>query len=372
MHYYGTYALARAAGLRADAARVIATAAQYVDDSIGLPQAVVHPDGARFHIDATSHHPFSLKGLVQNNNLDDQQLVWVPFHFFPGGNGDTQSQRLMCVRNSDYAQAMVKHHLAHDKLECWLELMGITAHVYADTFAHYGFSGVSSRCNRVVPTSIKTENFNDPEDALGRFFRKFGAQNAYENFRNKISSAVGQGATMLASDATGALGHGAVATFPDQPYLRWSYDYEMPEHSGMKTMTRNNAEDYDAAAQALHGMFRNAANGDGGLYRDGPGLDFDAEVKPVIQRIIRTEAPTTDRIEVWKSHVRAGDFSKPGEEIPPYDPQEWQQSVLDLAKLPRPQDATTKSAYRFHRAAKIHRDYVLQELLPEEMGVYLI
>jgi len=32
MHYYGTYAMARAAGLKAAHAKVIAYAAQYVDD----------------------------------------------------------------------------------------------------------------------------------------------------------------------------------------------------------------------------------------------------------------------------------------------------------------------------------------------------
>jgi len=33
MHYYGVYAIARLAGLRPEAARMIATASQYVDDA---------------------------------------------------------------------------------------------------------------------------------------------------------------------------------------------------------------------------------------------------------------------------------------------------------------------------------------------------
>jgi len=33
MHYYGTYAMARAAGLKVKDAKVVAYAAQYVDDS---------------------------------------------------------------------------------------------------------------------------------------------------------------------------------------------------------------------------------------------------------------------------------------------------------------------------------------------------
>jgi hypothetical protein len=109
MHYYGTYALARAAGIGAGSARIIATAAQYVDDSIGSTDAIVHPDGARFRSESTAHHS-SIFDLRILNNLDDQQLVWVPFHFLPGGEGTTQSEKLMCVKNSRFAQAMVTHH----------------------------------------------------------------------------------------------------------------------------------------------------------------------------------------------------------------------------------------------------------------------
>ena len=34
MHYYGVYVLARLAGLKPDAAKIIATASQYVDEAV--------------------------------------------------------------------------------------------------------------------------------------------------------------------------------------------------------------------------------------------------------------------------------------------------------------------------------------------------
>ena len=34
MHYYATYAMARAAGIEPDDARIIATSAQFVDDNV--------------------------------------------------------------------------------------------------------------------------------------------------------------------------------------------------------------------------------------------------------------------------------------------------------------------------------------------------
>jgi hypothetical protein len=372
MHYYGTYALARAAGIRADAARVIATAAQFVDDAIGSKEAIVHPDGARFRSETTSHHPFSLAGVIQNNNLDDQQLVWVPFHFLPGGDGDTQSQKLICRKDSKFAREMVRHHLVESSKFYGLELMGITAHVYADTFAHYGFSGVSSRVNRVVAASIRPQNAPDGTGMLDRFLKKFGVQNAFDNFCIRVSSMVATKWTTLDPAATGALGHGAVATFPDQPYLRWSYDYEMPAYSGMPCMSRNNAQDYEEGAAALHRMFRDFAAHDERFYSDWAGLDFEKDLRLRVRQIFAVEKPSQDRSDIWKAAVTAGQFtSKPGETIPPYDPMAWQTEIEELRFLPSAQDATSVPSYRFSRAAAAHRDYVLMELLPK-MGVYII
>ena len=46
MHYYGTYAMARAGGLNSDAARIIATSAQFVDDNTAQSH-VGFRDGSR-------------------------------------------------------------------------------------------------------------------------------------------------------------------------------------------------------------------------------------------------------------------------------------------------------------------------------------
>jgi len=152
MHYYGTYAMARAAGIARDAAIIIATAAEYVDDCTDTAAKTVHPLGARFEHQRTAHHPTD---FAPNNNLDDQIRVWVPFHFVPGAEGKSFHELLVCRKDSSIAQAMVDHHLALANKPFALELIGLTAHVYADTFAHYGFSGISSPLNRVASNSIK-------------------------------------------------------------------------------------------------------------------------------------------------------------------------------------------------------------------------
>nr|VFK43375.1 MAG: hypothetical protein BECKSD772F_GA0070984_11451 [Candidatus Kentron sp. SD]VFK48846.1 MAG: hypothetical protein BECKSD772E_GA0070983_11451 [Candidatus Kentron sp. SD] len=53
MHFYGTYAMARSAGIPADKAKIIAYAAQYVDDSTAN-DSDVHKDGGMFETVATA------------------------------------------------------------------------------------------------------------------------------------------------------------------------------------------------------------------------------------------------------------------------------------------------------------------------------
>ena len=57
MHYYCTCAMARAAGLSPEDSRIIATAAQFVDDNAGK-DTITFRDGARLDVDATAHHVF--------------------------------------------------------------------------------------------------------------------------------------------------------------------------------------------------------------------------------------------------------------------------------------------------------------------------
>jgi hypothetical protein len=361
MHYYGTYALARAAGLSADVARRIATAAEFVDDSTDT-EVIVHPDGARFRGESTAHHPTD---LTPNNDRDDQLLVWVPFHFLPGADGDTQSKRLVCRKNSAVAKDMVRHHLDCCDKPYAVELMGITAHVYADTFAHYGFSGVSSRVNRVKSDSFNLENGDPLAGAFDRFIGKFGTQGGLlKNFRTRLVSEI-------AADVSGALGHGAVATFPDQPYLEWSYSYEMPADAGTDSVVeRQNANDFVEGAAALHEMFREFAKRMP-LFSDGHGLDFDTFC-PMVRAIVTKAVAREGRVAEWKKAIGEGKFSRDGAEtIADYNHTEWRKQTDQLGLLEKPEMVSGVPVHHFHHAAAMHRNYVLRELLPD-YGIYVI
>ena len=99
MHYYATYALARAAGIEPADARTIATSAQFVDDNIARSH-VDFRDGSRIDREATAHHPMDLS----NRDARDQRRVWVPFHFIPGNIGVSYTERLKCRMDSAIVQ----------------------------------------------------------------------------------------------------------------------------------------------------------------------------------------------------------------------------------------------------------------------------
>lgn len=367
MHYYGTYALARAAGIRADAARTIATAAEFVDDST-LTEVFVHPDGARFRGEATAHHPTDLPSI---NDLDDQQNVWVPFHFLPGGVGSSQSQRLICIKNSPVAREMVAHHLDLADRSYALTLMGVAAHVYADTFAHFGFSGVSSRVNRIDANTLEALN-GDPlsNPSLDAFFKKFGHQGGLlANFRASVSSFVGGQLSGVTGE--GALGHGAAATFPDQPYLEWRYEYELPQVVGRAAVERQNANDFEEAAVALYGMFREFASRRTIFGDTKSRVDFD-DVRDTVRELVKLAGPRDRRIAAWQRAMSDGKLTRSGgEAIPEYTHRGWREQTATLKNLERPDLASAVPAYQFHQAAAVHRYYVLRDLLPRH-GIYVI
>ena len=203
MHYYGTYAMARAAGMAVKHAKVVAYAAQYTDDST-QNDSEPHVDGGMFHTIATAH---TGSEAIVNSALDhhEQRCVWVPFHFYPGGEGNSLSEKLTCVKDGALAQEMVKNHIRHAvsvKDQYGLALMGITAHVYADTFSHYGFSGVSSRHNKVDGESFELDVKSEDMRAYilekySRFLVKYAPRLFVKNYRRIVSR--------LGEDTTGAL-----------------------------------------------------------------------------------------------------------------------------------------------------------------------
>ena len=354
MHYYGTYCIARSANVPKKIAHRIAQCAQYVDDSNTHEREIDdHDDGGKFATVVTAHT--SLSG--QNRNLDDQRLVWVPFHFLPGNEGETFSQRLICRKNSHIAREMIEHHIdfEHTNMSFGPELVGVGMHAYADTFAHYGFAGISSRVNRVVADSIKlTQSEAIVENFLGKTFGSWMGKwgGLISNFR-KLSNEV-------AEDITGALGHGGVSLYPDSPFLEWEYDYEYPDVSGMTTMRRNNHDDYMEAAEYMWEYFTWYADK---FPESEDNVSTFEPYRAKFAEIYSCDGNKEERIEVWKKAALSGALGFK-EEIPVYDHEAIHDEHDAFSELASSDEGTELLAYRFHQAATVHRDYVTKILLP--------
>ena len=352
MHYYGTYALARAAGLKPDVCIKIATASQFVDDN-AANMHIEFQDGGSIDAQATAHH---VSNVIANLDVKDQRQVWVPFHFLPGNEGDSFSECLQCRENSRVAQDMVKHHLGYAKQDVGVYLIGIAAHVYADTFSHFGFSGVGSRRNKVNNDSFEFDENLDPDIAdyiEGKekdFFLKFG----------KCGGFIANIKSWLAETISGALGHGAVATYPDRPYLKWSFEYEYPDKLRVE---RDNPKHFLNGCRELHAMFTQFAGNNDEL-SDGSGVRF-SEIQDRIAVILAYQAKKEDRVIKWQTEASQGNLGKSAFDIPLYAPEVWMKQSADMNSGETSNFALRSHLYRFYQAASIHRQFVLRELLPD-------
>ena len=359
MHYYGTFVLARAAGINESTAHVIATASQFVDDSVENNTDCVLKDGSKIRQIVTAHHTDS----IANINRDDQRKVWVPFHFLPGGGeGKPFYEKLICVMDSRPVRDMVEHTISCHEKSFFPELIGIAAHVYADTFSHYGFSGISSHVNRVDNNSFKYKAKNIPflQDKLSRFWRKF-AKSIIMDGLLPVVSATGE-------VLSGALGHGAVATFPDLPYLEWSFKYETGAVS-----KRNNRETFLAGCKALYSMFRRCAEMSPPI-RD-TGFDKNSSFESIshdITTILAIEGEEDARSKGWENFYINNKNINTGaqKEIPPYLGSRWEKDVSSLCHH-SPVRLTDYNVYKFYQAAEFHQTYILRVLLPSH-GIYVV
>ena len=366
MHYYATYAMARAAGIEPDEARVIATSAQFVDDNIARSH-VEFRDGSRIDQEATAHHPIDLS----NRDDRDQRRVWVPFHFIPGNVGDSYTERLKCRMDSPIVQELRDYHLTYWDRGFALHLLGITAHVYADTFSHYGFSGVSSRGNRVDNSSFRFhEEVEDVEDMiapLSRAMRDYVTEKADRFFRGRgdHGGLLTNVKSWLAENLSGALGHGSVATLPDRPYLVWSFDYERDDAVAGRRSIRNNPDTYLAGCRALHDMFRRFAGMRADVRVSDDGREFEA-IAPRVREVLLVQADKAGRIAAWQDAAGSGEIFGVGDEtIQEYDGHTWNVQWEELDGNEGNEGAMDLQVWQFYRAAALHRTYVLRDLLPK-------
>jgi len=341
MHYYGVYALARAAGIRHDEARLIAHASQFVDDA-SEDGAIVVEDGARAILPTTTSH----KALdVKNAIPGDQWKVWVPFHFIPGcaPGAATFHEKMVCTMDSPMVREILERALADDHPAVRPYRAGIALHAYADTFSHHGFVGLATKANKVVEDSVEVTT---KSGGISQYLKR-----KWDLLKEHVAGTIAEAVPV---------GHGSVTTYPDRPYLRWRFRYE--HHDQDAVQERDNPADYLLALKNIHAFFGRylAAHPDAG---DAGEAARWGDLRPAVNRIIRLEGTLEQRIAAWWEAITSGALFRvtPQDLTAYYDENEWRPTHVDLY---------TAEAALFYRAAWHHRERVLHDLLPR-YGVLL-
>lgn len=353
MHFFGTYALARAAGLPPAVAKTVATAAQYVDEA-EQAESFRLKDGEPFKTVVSSH------GMLRAENLNegDQWRVWMPYHFLPGGVGASDEERLICrpgEPGNQATDAVIAFALDRKREPCAAHLLGVVSHVIEDTYSHHGFSGVTSDYNKANQDSI---GFNIQDEGM--------AAHVHHKIDLNQQKILGTGGELA------RMGHGAVGELPDRPFLKWNFDYEMgldlcPRLEGSVASLRDNPSRYLAAARRIYDICR-------GFAENNPLVPEPLRFRPFsgiearLRDILAFEGVKEHRSERWKQACLDGwlyDQQRQDEDdFIVYEPTMFQTDGLAESDAPHVQEA-----YLFHQASRLYRGYVLDRLVPIQLGL---
>lgn len=343
-HHAVTYVVSRLAGFSHPKANKVAYCAQYVDDATN--GGVIKFDNGAMYARISSAH--KMLDYRNSKGLKNRQ-VWLPFHFLPGNGGlppgqvprGTFHKRLLCRPDSIVARDMLESCLKDKHKPYGLHRLGITMHVYADTWAHQNFAGVNHKVNQAKDIASQD---GKSDVRLGDKLVNFFVSGAFP------------------------LGHGAVLSYPDRPYLTWKY-----KNGTGQAVERDNPSDFiEAADQMCKAMQRWLA---GSIDAQAPGLPGDDKQKIGALFTALNEEDGHKRHAAWLKRIEAGHFSFGSSKIT-YIPKgrgSWKHKALGtLDWVDDPDDVPfvyretfLKSDWKmFHDALQAHRFDIIHDILP--------
>lgn len=361
-HYGTVYVLSRMAGFNPEEAYIIAYSSQYVDDAelycaLGQPwknntrEVICFSDGTRYEPVCSSMNRLD----IYNDLIKPiEYKVWVAFHFMPAGVGKTLGQKLVCKKacNERYYLNRLAHQMVNNffrncmnKPEA-LYILGIMMHVFADTFAHHGFSGIFDKRNRANNTVVLSPQGYDLDSY---------------------------------APAIPPLGHANLIHLPDYPFIIFRYtDMNNTSHY------RENIKEYTLAADWIFRILRGCREikyGDNGPDKSHVKHDRELIIK-MFREVI--DADGNKRNEVWKNQIINGSFkccNANGKEKAEYysegDSKSWLGEVMKICPVIKSDkkdhvnyrlavtDFLNSNYKQFHDALKYHQNYVLNTLLPD-------
>ncbi len=343
-HHATTYIIARDAGFSHEQADIIAYAAQYVDDATST--GTIYFDNFAVYNRISSAHQ-----MLDKRNTEElaNHYVWMAFHFLPGNGGLAAGQnpdgsfidKIVCTPNSAVAQEMVRDAILEKDRAYGLHRLGVTMHVYADTWAHQGFAGVLHNINEVEHAK---------ESSKSGIFKK----------------TLGGLLSDLLDDTIPPLGHGRAQAFPDMPFLQWQY----LDGRG-KRVTRNNPVDFIEAAEQMCIAMRRYQLGNPTAVVTGLTAATRSQIENMFATTVFEDGDK--RHQIWLEAIRKGQFTVCGKvDIDDYLPRgndSWKAAALgtshDMRIYPYKPDFLSSNWKHFHDAIQAHRFNVVYNILPK-------
>ncbi|MBQ4832980.1 hypothetical protein J8L70_06990 [Pseudoalteromonas sp. MMG010] len=343
LHHGMTWVIARAAGFSVEEATIIAHASQYVDDATNYGH-IEFSNGAAYERIATAHKMLDYKNLDSLKNMK----VWVPFHFLPGNGGlpagqnpsGTFIKKLVCKPGSYIAKDMISECIAEKNRPYGLHRLGITSHVFIDTWGHQGFAGVNHDVNKV-------ENILD--------------RNGHPEL--ELTERISGFFSSIFQDDIPSLGHGQALSNPDLPHQEWSYTNGLGEE-----VVRNNTADFLIATNELCKTYQR--------YLDIEENGLPDELKFEISMCF-TEFDMNDgeaRHKLWLEAIENDRFNLGAYTLDYIAKGEgsWKHQALgttlsdgDEDKYEFTADFMTSNWKYFHDAAKKHKLTIIDDILPQ-------
>jgi hypothetical protein len=343
-HHTATYVVARDAGFNHHDADIIAYASQYVDDATS--SGTIYFDNRAVYNRISSAHK-----MLDPRNTEElaNHSVWMPFHFLPGNGGFPADQnpegsfieKIICTPDSLVAQEMVRDAILEKNRVYGLHRLGITMHVYADTWAHQGFAGVMHRVND-VDNAVETDHCGIFTNGLAGVLRR------------------------ILDETIPPLGHARAQCFPDLPFLKWQY-----RDGRGKLIQRDNPADFITACDQMCVAMRRYIAGD--AHADVSGLTVVTRIQ--IQNMfanLKLENPEERHLK-WLKAISIGAFTVCGEvDINNYfarGKDSWKYDALgssfDLPVYPYQKNFLNSHWKHFHDAIQAHRFNVVYNILPK-------
>lgn len=312
-HYYALLALCRTCGIKKDIAYKIAYASQFVDDAKINYLFVDEPitddplfiknedDTTCIKNIATCHSYFKIKTY----NFSAMMFNTCAFHFIPGCEGKTFTEKLVCKEDSKVANQIVKNNLGASP-----EKFGMLLHIYADTFAHQEFSGLLSKKNNIENLKPKNGTFMIMGTyyvlSSWKYIKKLLKKDSLKKLKFK--------------DFIPAYGHGQAKHYPDIPYLKWSYNYNNESHEKAitKTLDIDNQDRFTKAFKSIQNYLLE--------YIKVNSLEIDSQEKETFNafyKILINKASNKKKIEQWKKYLTSNNYYDNNSKELSYDENHW-------------------------------------------------